>query len=138
MLAVPGSPERGERHVSPEAFALPSKEERMMKWKPLFIAVMFAVLSAGAARAQSEPAELRKAAPGSALGAAVANVLFVPVRLGISVVAGELGGFTGLMTAGDENAVADVWSLFKGQAFLTPRFMAGEEPMYFGSLEFQR
>jgi len=108
----------------------------MKTWVHMVLVAALLLACAAGARAESEPAHLRTPAPGAALGAALANVLFVPLRLGVTVVAAELGGFTGFMTAGNHAAADDVWDLFRGQAYLTPEFIKGEEPVLLGSMEF--
>jgi hypothetical protein len=74
--------------------------------------------------------------PDLGLAAAVGNLVFFPVRLGITTVGGVLGGFTGFMTAGNQEAAEDVWDLFQGQNVLTPEIVGGKEALRFGYLEF--
>lgn len=79
----------------------------------------------------------RKRTPEAGIAAAVANVVFIPVRLGVSLVAGELGGMVGFLTAGNRNAAEDVWYQFRGQNIITPEMASGHETLEFGSLEFR-
>jgi len=81
------------------------------------------------------PQELERK-PDTALGAAVGNVVFLPVRLAGTTFGGVLGGFTGFMTAGNRDAADDVWDLFQGQNILTPEIIEGKEALRFGYLEF--
>jgi len=95
------------------------------------------MLVAGATWAQeAEAFRDRQRAPGAALGAAFANLVFMPVRVSISVIGAELGGFTGFMTAGNRHAAEDVWALVDGHQILTPEVLQGKENFRFGSLEF--
>lgn len=108
----------------------------MRRLSRITISVLLAALCAGGAGAQGA-AEERVPAPGASLAAAFANIVFFPVRLGITIIGAELGGFTGLMTAGDEEAAEDVWHLFRGQNVLTPEIMQGDEALRFGDFEFR-
>ena len=109
----------------------------MSMWARSVVAFVLVMVLAGAASAQeAEAFRDREPAPGPALGAAFANVVFMPVRLGVSIVGAELGGFTGFMTAGNRQAAGDVWALFDGQSILTPEILQGKENFRFGSLEF--
>jgi hypothetical protein len=74
--------------------------------------------------------------PDLGLAAALGNLVFFPVRLGITTAGGLLGGFTGFMTAGNQEAAADVWDLFQGQNILTPEILDGKEALRLGYLEF--
>lgn len=99
--------------------------------------VALVALLASAAWAQEEAAFRDRAhAPGPALGAAFANVVYMPVRLGLSILWAEVGGVTGLMTAGNRHAAEDVWEMFDGSAILTPGMMQGTETFRFGTMEF--
>jgi hypothetical protein len=99
------------------------------------------LLCAGAARAQMdlEPVTNREPHPGSAALAAIGNVVFMPIRFALVTVGGELGGLTGWLTAGNENAAHDIWRLppFDGQTYLQPEMLYGEEPLMIGDLEYR-
>jgi hypothetical protein len=114
----------------------PLKEVRMRTLSRF--AVVFAVLVlvvTAAAASDLIPQELDRR-PDAALGAAVGNVVFLPVRLAVTTVGGVLGGFTGFMTAGNHDAADDVWDLFQGQNILTPDIVEGKEALRFGYMEF--
>jgi hypothetical protein len=95
----------------------------------LVVVVILSVLVSTNVYAVEETPEARKPAPAAALGAAALNVVFFPLRLVVTVLFAELGGLTGLMTGGNEQAAHDVWSLVGGRNFLTPEFVAGKETM---------
>lgn len=99
----------------------------------LLVVVVVAALLATSVSATETMSEPHKPAPAAALGAAALNVLFVPLRLAVTVVFAELGGITGLLTGGDEQAAKDVWGLVGGRNFLTPAFVAGKEPLHLDS-----
>jgi len=98
-------------------------------------AVMVGLLALPAAADELFPQEPERS-PGAALAAAFGNIVFLPVRLGITSVGGVLGGFTGFMTAGNHEATEDVWDVFQGQNILTPEIVQGKEALRFGYLEF--
>ena len=98
--------------------------------------VAVAALCASAAAADELFPREEERAPGAALAAAVGNIVFLPVRMAITAVGGELGGVTGFMTAGNYDAADDVWDVFRGQNILTPEIVQGKEALRFGYLEF--
>ena len=95
----------------------------------LVVVVALAALFGANISVAEEAPEAHKPAPGAALGAAALNVVFMPLRMAVTVLFAELGGITGLMTGGDEQAAKDVWELVGGRNFITPAFVQGEEPM---------
>ena len=101
--------------------------------------VAAALLWTGAASAQMDPAETREPHPGSAALAAAGTVVFMPIRFALVAVGGELGGLTGWLTAGNQNAAHDIWRLppFDGQTYLEPEMLYGEEPLMIGDLEYR-
>jgi hypothetical protein len=96
------------------------------------VVVLVALVGAQSATAE-ELTEAHTPAPGAAIGAAVLNVVFVPLRLAVTVLFAELGGITGLLNGGDEQAAKDVWGMVGGRNFLTPAFIQGKEPMHLDS-----
>jgi hypothetical protein len=60
-------------------------------------------------------------------------VVFVPLRLAVTLLFAELGGITGLLNGGDEQAAKDVWGMVGGRNYLTPAFIQGKEPMHLDS-----
>ena len=111
----------------------------MPKARIILTLVAAALLWVGAARAQMEPVENHEPHPGSAALAALGNVVFMPVRFVLVTIGGELGGLTGWLTAGNENAARDIWRLppFDGQTYLQPEMLYGEEPLMIGDLEYR-
>jgi hypothetical protein len=116
-----------------------------MRAAPIALTVVAgAMLWVGSASAQMSPAQLapierRQPHPGASALAAAGNIVFMPVRLSLAAVGGVLGGLTGWLTAGNENAARDIWRLppFDGQTHLEPEMMYGEEPLMIGELEFR-
>jgi len=95
-----------------------------------------AMLCAATARAQLDPVQVRNPDPGTALTAAGLNVLFVPVRVAATAVGAVLGGATGWLTAGNNQAANSVWYVFDGPQVLQPDNLYGEEPVEVGDLQF--
>lgn len=94
----------------------------------LVVVAVSALLSTNVSATETMP-EAHEPAPGAALAAAVLNVVFMPLRLAVTVVFAELGGVTGLLNGGDQQAAKDVWNLVGGRNFLTPAFVQGKEQM---------
>jgi hypothetical protein len=69
---------------------------------------------------------------GASLAAAVANVVYFPVRFALTVVTAEVGGFVGWMTGGDAGAAHALWQSTEGQAYITPDVIEGRERLRFG------
>lgn len=99
----------------------------------LVVVVALSALVCSNVAAAEELTEVREPAPAAALGAAALNVLYMPLRLAVTVLFAELGGVTGLLTGADEQAAKDVWGLVGGRNFLTPAFLEGKEPMHLDS-----
>jgi hypothetical protein len=107
----------------------------------VLIVVAGAMLYVGSAQAQTQlgPVQDRQPHPGAAALAASANIVFMPVRVVLAAIGGELGGLTGWLTAGNKNAAHDIWGLppFDGQVYLQPEMLYGQEPLMVGSLEYR-
>jgi hypothetical protein len=71
-------------------------------------------------------------AAGISLGAALVNTVYFPVRLAVTVLTAEVGGFTGFFTGGDNASARSVWNSTNGQAFITPDILEGRERLQFG------
>ena len=97
------------------------------------VVVVLSVALAGNAFAIEEPTERRKPAPGAALAAAALNLVFMPMRVALTVVFAELGGLTGFLTGGNRDAASDIWNLVGGGNYITPEFIEGKEPLYLDS-----
>jgi hypothetical protein len=80
-----------------------------------------------------EPGVVTNRAPlaGWSLGAAMINVVYVPVRLAVSTVVGVVGGVTGFFLAGDREGAQDVWGLLNGQTIITQDILQGKEEFHF-------
>lgn len=109
----------------------------MHKLSRMVVLVALMAIGAGSAWAEQGVPRNREPEPQAAIAAAVANVVFIPIRMGISVIGGELGGLVGFLTAGNRDAAHDVWDLFQGQSIITPDMAAGRESLEFGTLEFR-
>jgi hypothetical protein len=72
-------------------------------------------------------------AAGMSLAAAGVNVVYFPLRLGLTIITAGVGGLTGWFTGGNKPAASSVWDLTDGQAFVTPAMLEGQERWRFGS-----
>lgn len=60
------------------------------------------------------------------------SVLYVPVKVVYAGLGGVIGGMVYLVTAGNESAAQSVWDAsFKGDYWLTPDHLQGNEPVHF-------
>jgi hypothetical protein len=55
------------------------------------------------------------------------NILYVPVRLVVTIFGAFLGGFSGFITLGDLAAAESMWGLTDGSAVITPEMLEGTE-----------
>jgi hypothetical protein len=104
------------------------------------VALLLAVSTAAAtlpAAAQMEPVRPRERRPGSALVAAASNVVYFPVRLGVTVLNAWFGGFVGFINLDDERGGRDTMRITDGPGFLQPKMVAGEQPVQFGHTQFR-
>lgn len=105
-------------------------------------ALLFVVAITAALPAWGMPQEARidevtphpAQAAGMSLLAAVVNVVYFPVRLGVTIATAEVGGLTGWLTGGDRPSAHAVWGLTDGQAYISPPILEGHERLHFGSL----
>ena len=77
----------------------------------------------------------RSERPGVAVGTAVLNLVYVPVRLGVTAIGLTASSLTGWLTAGNQSAADDTWSVFRGQPLLTPSILEGKERLQVGPWE---
>ncbi|MBX3025302.1 hypothetical protein KF840_10365 [bacterium] len=112
----------------------------MTQWRRNAAMALVAILLAGGAHAaQPVPTapgvEEHEPNPGAALAAAGLNVLFLPLRLPLTVLGAALGGLTGFMTFGGKHAADDVFGLVDGTQVINVRVLEGREPFCIGSLD---
>jgi len=111
-----------------------------MKAARIVLAVIAAaMLYVGSVQAQGTPAQVREPRPGAAALSALGNVIYMPFRVALATVGAGLGGLTGWLTAGNEQAAHDIWQLppFDGQMYLQPDMMYGAEPVEWGQYSFR-
>jgi len=72
-------------------------------------------------------------AAGVSLAAAVTNLVYMPLRLVLTVVSAEVGGVAGWLTGGNEQSAEAVWGATAGQVLITPAIIEGRERLRFGS-----
>ena len=91
------------------------------------VCVLCLVMFAATQAAAHDPSDERVRKPGYSLAAALSNILYVPVRLALTVVGAQLGAVTGFLTAGNIKAAGDVASVFDCTQFLQPEHVEGSE-----------
>lgn len=106
----------------------------MRHWRRLAATMLVAVLLAGSARGAEDASGKpdHEPDPRAALSAAALNVLFLPVRIPLTVFGAALAGVTGFLTFGGVHAANDVFSLFDGTQVLNERVLDGREPFCVG------
>jgi hypothetical protein len=71
-------------------------------------------------------------AAGLSLAAALVNVVYFPVRFGVTLVTAEVGGLTAWLTGGETSSAHSVWNATDGQPYITPSILNGRERLRFG------
>lgn len=106
----------------------------MAHWRRIAATAALAVLMASGARAADD--ELKTEAhvpnPRGALTAALLNVVFLPVRLPLTVLGAWTAGLTGFLTFGGEHAADDVFGLVDGTQVINQRVLDGRERFTIG------
>ena len=128
-VRLPLPPSRGTARVSR---AERGEEETMRRLTTATLALVLASVlhsrPAGAVHSQAGEA-------GLALGAAAANLVYLPVKTLVAVGGLGVGALTGLLTGGDTRAAYALWVPTTGGTFLlTPGNFDGTRPIeFFGS-----
>jgi hypothetical protein len=113
---------------------MPGEELHMRRFA---LAMAVALLMVGSARAQEgDFAPVREPQPRVALSAAFINMFYVPVRFPITVVGAVAAGATGWLTAGNQHAADDIFSLVDGSQLITPAIIEDRERFSFGEYEY--
>jgi hypothetical protein len=100
------------------------------------IAVGLLVIVLGGVGQAQEPAPIvRSHNPGLAAAALFINMVYIPVRLGLTAVGAVLGGLTGFMTFGDLEAAESMWALTDGSMVITPEMLEGTERWHFSGYD---
>ena len=106
----------------------------MAHWKRIAaVAVLGTLLASGARAADDELGkEARVPNPRGALTAAALNLLYLPVRLPLTVLGAMLAGTTGFLTFGGEHAANDVFGIFDGTQVINEKVLDGRERFRIG------
>jgi hypothetical protein len=105
----------------------------MRQAKRAMAAALMVILLAGAARAQNHQDpndEGHERDPGAAVGAALINIVYMPLRIVTTFLGAEFAGFVGFMTGGDVRAANDTFDLVNGSQIVTPDMLDGKEPFH--------
>jgi hypothetical protein len=94
--------------------------------------ILLSLVATGALAADEELTEAHApTSPGTALGAAALNIVYLPIRMPITLMGGLLGGATGFLNGGDRHSAEAVYSLTDGSQVITPEMLEGREPFRF-------
>ena len=108
----------------------------MAHWRRIAALVLVTTLLASGARAAdlSSGTEARERVPNprAALSAVVINMVFLPVRLPLTVLGAFVAGFTGFMTFGGKYAADDVFGFVDGTQVIDEHVIEGREPFCIG------
>jgi hypothetical protein len=106
----------------------------MMQRKRIVATAALAALLASGVRAADDElkTEARTPNPGGALAAALLNVVFLPVRLPLTVLGAGLAGLTGFLTFGGKHAADDVFGLVDGTQVIDKKVLDGRERFRIG------
>jgi hypothetical protein len=69
---------------------------------------------------------------GMAFLAMATNLVYVPVRLAVTVVTAEVGGILGFVNGGDVQSAHALWNVTDGPGVVRPGMLDGREPFRFG------
>ncbi len=107
----------------------------------LLPALLIVSLLSGGAQAWDEganalsPSDVRTPQPRAAITAALMNVLFLPVRIPVTVIGAHVAGLTGFLTGGNRHAADDVFGLVDGTQVVTPRMLEERRGFRFSSYD---
>jgi hypothetical protein len=73
--------------------------------------------------------------PRVAATAALVNIFYVPARVALTLVNAFLGGFTGFITFGDQQAADSIWALTSGPQVITPEMIEKTERWHLGEYD---
>lgn len=109
-------------------------------WRRTAALAVLALLLANGARAEaplpvSSSAPAHTPNPRAALTAAALNLVYLPVRLPLTVLGAAVAGMTGWLTFGGEHAADDVFDLVDGTQVIDERVLEGREPFCVGSVD---
>jgi hypothetical protein len=108
----------------------------MSAWRRVAaIAVMTTLLAGNAGAVDeliTEGSERREPKPREAITAALLNVVYLPVRLPLTILGAVFAGLTGFLTFGGEHAANDVFGLVDGTQVIDDHVLEGREPFCIG------
>ena len=99
--------------------------------KVLVTGTILAALAAPAA-ARADDVQRMKSDAGVGLATAVANIFYIPAKLGYAILGGVTGGLAYALTAGNEQVAERVWVASLGGDYIISRQqLQGNEPLRF-------
>jgi hypothetical protein len=111
-------------------------EEKRMKdrkiAKVVVTAMVLAALLASPMAARADDVQRAKSDAGVGLATAVANIFYIPVKLGYALLGGVTGGLGYVLTGGNEQVAQRVWvASCGGDYIISPSQIRGDEPLRF-------
>lgn len=104
-----------------------------MRRRTIAAAVLVALLHCRvAAGDDSLKTEAHRPDPGLAAASALLNVVFLPIRLPLTIVGAAVAGFGGWINAGDKHVADDIFGLVDGTQVITPKVLKGHERFTIG------
>ncbi|MEO8604832.1 MAG: hypothetical protein ABI629_19860 [bacterium] len=73
--------------------------------------------------------------PGAAVGAALINIVYLPVRIMTTFIGAEFAGIVGLFTGGNVRAANDTFDLVNGSQVITPKMLDGKEQFHWNAYD---
>jgi len=106
-----------------------------MRHKRIAGAALAALLHCGAVSADDSMSTAQRhhqPDPGLAIASALLNIVFLPIRLPLTLLGAEFAGLSGFLNAGDEHVADDIFGLVDGTQVITPKVLKGHEPFRVG------
>ena len=108
----------------------------MARWRRIAAIAMVTTMLATNVRALDDSSDTetreREPNPRAALSAVALNIVFLPVRLPLTVLGAFFAGFTGFMTFGGKHAADDVFGFVDGTQVIDEHVLEGREPFCIG------
>jgi len=105
-----------------------------VNWRARLFAVMLMLLVAASAAGQAHADDVQRAKGDAGLGVAtvLANVFYMPVKLGYAVVGGVTGGLGYAVTGGNKQVAQRIWvSSMGGDYVLSRDMVSGRQKIHF-------
>jgi len=100
--------------------------------KGLVAAMVVGVLAGAPSGARADDVQRAKSDAGVGLATAVANLFYIPAKLGYAILGGVTGGLSYVCTGGNQQVAERVWvSSLGGDYIISRQQLQGNEPLRF-------